>query len=272
VKSITSRQHPIVARFRAAAAGRPQRPGETVLDGPHLVRDALAANVLLAVVATTPDAHETGEIAALLGVAAHRAIEVLLVSAPVMEAISPVRTPSGIVAIGQPEPASVAEAMTGRCPLVVGISGVQDPGNVGAIIRAADAAGATGVLVAAGSADPFGWKALRGAMGSTFRIPVAAQVDLAMAISTARASGIRALATVPAGGTSLYACDLTVPTLLLAGGEGPGLGARVIADADACVQIPMAPGVESLNVAVASGVCLFEAARQRAARLAAVKR
>ncbi len=262
VRTITSRQHALVGRFRAAAA-HPSGSSDLLIDGPHLVRDALAAGVHLEAVATTASSREDPEIAALVATVAAAGIDLVSASEPVMAALSPVRTPTGIVAIGHRTPATLLAVLARQPALVVALSGVQDPGNVGAVIRAANAAGATGVVALEGCASPFGWKALRGAMGSTFRVPTCEGSQLAEVLTDARRAGLQCFAAVPSGGQPHFDCDLRRPALLLLGGEGPGLDAGTIAAADAAVCIPMAPGVESLNVAVAAGVLLFEARRQR---------
>lgn len=264
VKTITSRQHGFVGRCRAAAA-RAGDESDILLDGVHLVRDALAAGVRIEAAGVATTALDNPEVASLCDELREAGIEVLTLSGPVMDAASPVRTPAGIVAIGSLEAAPLAQVLAGAPALVVVIVGVQDPGNVGAIIRVADAAGATGIVATDGCASPFGWKALRGAMGSAFRLPVAHGQPAADVVHAARAKGIRCIATVPDAGLDLYACDLSGPALVLAGGEGQGLG-DVVELADVRLSIPMARGVESLNVAVATGVVLFEAYRQRAIR------
>ena len=150
-------------------------------------------------------------------------------------------------------------------PLVVVLAGLQDPGNVGAIIRAAAAFGASGVIAIEGSANPFGWKALRGAMGGTFRIPVAARGLLPEVIAAAHDTGVRLVAAVPRGGTPLPALDLRVPTAIVLGGEGGGVSPETLSAVHHTVTIPMGAPVESLNVAVAAAVILYETMRQRRA-------
>jgi RNA methyltransferase, TrmH family len=151
-------------------------------------------------------------------------------------------------------------------PLVLLVSDVQDPGNIGAVVRVAEAGGATGVLAAGISADPFGWKALRGSMGSTLRLPVARVDDAADAAARARAHGCRVIATSPRGGTPLYDVDLRLPCAVLIGGEGGGLSDALIDAADERVTIPMQTPVESLNAAVTAAVIVYEAQRQRSLR------
>jgi RNA methyltransferase, TrmH family len=147
--------------------------------------------------------------------------------------------------------------------VVVIAVGVQDPGNLGAIVRVAEAAGASGVIAAGACADPFGWKALRGSMGSSLRLPVAVTADAGEAIGAARRAGYRLVATVPRGGQGLFEVSLSGPIAFLVGGEGPGLPAAVIESADDRITIPMEGAVESLNSAVAAALLVYEAYRQR---------
>jgi TrmH family RNA methyltransferase len=141
---------------------------------------------------------------------------------------------------------------------------VQDPGNVGAIARAAEACGATGLVCSERTADPFGWKALRGAMGSTLRLPIAARQPLGDAIVRARAGGLRIFAMTAHAGTMLPDSDLRTPSAIILGAEGMGLPPDLIDAADARLTIPMRSPVESLNVAVAAALVIYEASRQRA--------
>ncbi|MBN8459020.1 MAG: RNA methyltransferase [Verrucomicrobia bacterium] len=257
---ITSRRHPFVARCRALAAGR--EADLVLLDGPHLVGEALASGLPIVAAAIAP--RMAGDpLCGKLAELAPEGAAIYQATAEVMEAASPARSPSGMVAIARVREAPPAVVLAGN--LVVAAVGVQDPGNVGAIIRVADAAGATGFAATAGCADPLGWKALRGSMGSAFRVPLASGMSGDALVSAARAAGLEIIATCPAGGTDHDALDLTKPSLFLLGGEGPGLPADLIAAADARVRIPMRGPVESLNVAVATGILLFETRRQRKA-------
>jgi TrmH family RNA methyltransferase len=261
LNTITSRHNPVVARFRAAASRR-DNPDDILLDGVHLIQEAFAAGLTVTCVAVTATAGALATLRTLLDGAASPRPQVYQVSAAVMEALSPVRSPSGAVALARPPRHTLAEAV-GRAPqLVVAGVDVQDPGNVGAIARAAEAGGATGVVLAGASADPFGWKALRGSMGSAFRLPVVT-APLDRVVDEARRQGLRVVATVPRGGEPMTVVDLARPLLLLLGGEGPGLPDAVVESADTRVTIPMRPPVESLNVSVAAAVLVYEAARQR---------
>jgi len=265
VIAISSRHNPFVQQCRALARRRDARSGDVLLDGLHLLSDALAAGVPMTAVAA-PEAFWQGPVGAAMAGALASAGALLYSAVPaVLEAASPVKAPTGIVAIARWQAVEAERVLEAQRALVVCAVQVRDPGNTGAIIRAAEAAGATGVIATEGSADPFGWKALRGSMGSAFRLPVAAGADAAAVCREARARGIRVVATSPGGGIDLHEIDLAGPAVILVGGEGSGLPDRLQASADVLLRIPMRPPVESLNVAVAAGVILYEAYRQRRA-------
>jgi RNA methyltransferase, TrmH family len=257
---ITSRSNPLVARYRAAARGD---AGDLVLlDGAHLVGDALGAGIAIQHLAATPAAQARSEVSPLVAAAARAGAEVASVSDNVMDALSPVRSSSGVVALAARPVHTMERVFAGEIPLVVIAVDVQDPGNVGALARVAEAGGTTGVVVAGASADPFGWKALRGSMGSSLRLPLASATADA-AIAEARRHRCRIVAAIPRDGRPLHDVDLTGPVAILIGGEGPGLD-RAIADAaDERLTIPMQAPVQSLNTALAAAVIVYEARRQR---------
>ncbi len=261
MRRISSRQNPVVARFRDAARGRGS-VGIVLLDGEHLVEEALDSGVPLDTVAFTErsiDARADGLVDRVLRSGANA----VRVPPAVMAAMSPVREPSGIVALAKMEAASL-ETVASRTPqLVALVAGVQDAGNVGAIVRAADGCAATGVIATEGTADPLGWKALRGSMGSAFRVPIAARETLGRAIQHLKQRKVAIVATVPRGGRPLPECDLTSPVAILLGAEGPGLPDEVVSAADLRVTIPMRPPVESFNVAITAALMLYAAAQQR---------
>jgi TrmH family RNA methyltransferase len=257
VERISSRQNAIVKRFRELRDGRID--GGSLLDGAHLLEEALGSGVAIEVAAFSDRLAGT----ALAARAEASGIHTVAVSPQVLSAISPVRQPSGVAAIARVPCASLEGALEGEPPLVVILHDVQDPGNVGTTIRTADACGATGVITTPGTADPLGWKSLRASMGSAFRVPIAAKVPAPDVESALRARGIPMFATVPDGGTPLPDADLTGAVAILAGSEGSGLPADLAGRSAVRLTIPMRPGVESLNVAIAASLILYEAARQR---------
>jgi RNA methyltransferase, TrmH family len=261
MRRISSRQNALVARFRELARGRGP-DGAVLLDGEHLVEEAIDAGVVLETVAFAErviDSRADGLVARL------ERTNVDLVRAPdqVLAAMSPARQPSGIVAIARVQPSSVDDVLREQPALVLVLAGIQDAGNVGAIIRAADGCGATGVIATDGTADPFGWKALRGAMGSSFRMPTAVKQPLAPTIARLKATGIAVLATVPRDGRTPADSTLTRPAAIVLGAEGAGLSDDLVASADERLTVPMRPPVESLNVAITAAVILYEASQQR---------
>ncbi len=262
---LTSRRNPVVARYRDVAHG--DAVGLLLLDGPHLVADALAANVTIEHAVVAAASTDDAEIRPLLALLSARGIDTALASSTVMAGVSPLRSPSAIVAIARRPEASIGGSYSGTSPLLVIVSDIQDPGNMGAIVRVAEAAGATGVLAAGVSADPYGWKALRGSMGSALRLPVSRVDDVEGAVADARSRGCQVIATAPRGGRSVFDVDLRPPTALLIGGEGQGLPQALIAAADERITIPMQAPVESLNAAVTAAIVVYEARRQRTLKL-----
>ncbi len=252
---ITSRQHPIVRRFRRVALRRAGDP-LVLLDGEHLVDEALSAGVAIDALITDGRRSSVVSRARAAGASVYEA------GTAVLEAVSPVKTPSGIVAIAAWHPGAIASALDDPHGLALGLVDVQDPGNLGSVIRAAAALGATGVLALDRSADPGGWRALRGAMGSTFRVPIA-RGRASDALAEARRRGLRVAAATIGSGEPIGQADLRQPLLLCLGGEGAGLPADIEEQADLRLTIAMERGVESLNVAVTAGIILVEARRQR---------
>ncbi len=263
MERISSRQNALVRRFRQLHGGDPS--GERMLlDGEHLVREAMRSGLELDVVAFTDHA-ASGRLAALAAELAHAGVRLATLSDAVFSAISPVRQPSGIAAIARQPVAIIGEVFRPRPALLLVLNGLQDPGNVGAIVRTAEGCGTTAIVLTPGTADPFGWKALRGGMGSTFRVPIAAAESLDAAVSLARRAGLRVIATTSNGGTPLPDCDLRGDCAVLLGSEGPGLPQGAINGADERITIPMRAPVESFNVAISAALVMYEAARQRTA-------
>lgn len=262
MEHISSRQNPLVKRLRDLA--RERRDGdEVLLDGPHLVQEALDARLEVPVAAFAADA-ALGRLASLAAACAARGTRVVTAPESVLLMISPVKQPAGVVAVARLQAATLNATLTAGVPqLLLLLDHVQDPGNVGAIVRAAEACGATAVIAGPGTADPFGWKALRGSMGSAFRLPVATTRSLPDTMQAARSAGLRIFATVPRGGTLLARAALARPSAILLGGEGPGVQDELVSSADEGLTIPMRPPVESLNVATAAALILYEASRQR---------
>ena len=147
-------------------------------------------------------------------------------------------------------------------PLIVVLAGLQDPGNVGTLLRSAEAFGATGALLLPGTASPWNPKALRASAGSAFRVP-AIQANDEEALAQLARHHVLAIAAIPREGTPLEAAPLARPSALLIGNEGAGLSQRLTTAAQHRITIPMPGNVESLNAAIAGSLLLYEAACQR---------
>ena len=264
MQTISSRQNPIVRAYRDLADATDAGGARLLLDGVHLVRDAHAAGLAFESVAVAASHLTTqskeGDLARTL---ASAGVPVISVTDAVFSAMSPVKSPSGIVAIARHAAADASTIFNAKSALTLVAVDVQDPGNLGALIRAAEAGGVTGMVVTGTSAHPFSWKALRGSMGSALRLPVAVERDINAIINHVHTAGARTVASVPRGGRPPEDIDWAGSVVLLLGGEGPGLPAEEVARCDDRVTIPMAPGVESLNVATAGAILIYAARRQR---------
>ena len=220
-----------------------------VVEGPQAVREALDSLLeLYAVDLTDPLAQQ----------AAARGVEVVQVDAKVLEALAETVTPQGLV--------GVAPLLSGVLPdrprLVAVLHEVNDPGNAGTVIRTADAAGADGVVLTAGSVDPHNGKCVRASAGSLWHLPVVTDADALGTIAALQAQGVRVLAATGAGEVDLDELDgLAEPTAWVLGTEAHGLPADVLQAADVRVRIPIHGRAESLNLATAAAVCLYTSAR-----------
>ncbi len=251
---ISSRANPKFKALRALLDD-PRRHGRALVDGVHLVRTCLASGVSIRQLLVSDSAQQNTEILGLLQVA--DGMEQLMLSDSLFRELSGVSTPTGIAAVID-IPLAPSGAPDGDAVL---LDAVQDAGNVGAILRTAAAAGISEVLLGAGCAGAWTARVLRAGQGAHFSLAIREQMDLVAALATRSATSI---ATVAHGGTSLYDVDLRRPLIWLVGNEGAGLSADLVAAADVRITIPLTGGTESLNVAAATAICLFEARRQRA--------
>ena len=188
------------------------------------------------------------------------------VSEKLLESISYTKTPQGIIVLASRPANDEAsfEAKQSASPLMVVMHGINNPVNVGAILRTAEAAGATGVIATENTANPFSPKALRGAMGSAFRFPIWTDADYGKVIAWCVERGIQTICADAEGSKTYTEIDWTGARALIVGPESTGLSSEEMAITNEAVRIPMQGSVESLNVAVATGIILYEANRQRA--------
>ena len=269
MKAISSRDNPMVKRLHALANSARERRklGETLLDGAHLLDAALQQQWPLKAVVVSDSGCAQEEIEDLLARCAHDIPRYQLPDA-LFAHISPVDSPSGVIAIidlpPEPDPARLADGAALSAHSLVVLDGVQDPGNLSTILRTAAAAGVRDVLLTPGCAGAWSPRALRAGMGAHFGLRIRERVDAVDVLGAFR--GAILATALGEGARSLYELDLDAPVAWLFGAEGQGVSSALLACASQRVIIPMAGDVESLNVAAAVAVCLFEQARQRRLR------
>jgi len=282
---ITSRENRWLKRFRAALSGERGDDGMVGVEGVRLVEAALGSKLPVeALLVSESGARHLPRIAPVVA----SAVAVLQTSDKLFASVADTQTPQGIAALVRPRTAAIENLLPGTALLVV-LVGVQDPGNVGTIVRAAEAFGATGAATCPadgiGTADPFGPKALRASAGSGLRLPIVHGISPAVLLAQLRMLRIKVYAAVAAADAigenpknknsdaaspllRPWDIDWKTPTAILIGNEGSGLPAGIVRAADARVYIPQAAatapvGIESLNAAMAASVLLYEAMRQR---------
>ncbi len=259
VKTITSRDNPLVKDLRllATSSQARRRAGRTLLDGVHLC-EAYLQHVGMpqcCIIGETARAHP--EASAILALCEAGGAQCIVLPDALFASISQVEHGVDLLfAIDTPQAAGTP-ALTGASVL---LDNLQDPGNLGSILRSAAAAGITAVFCSTGTAFAWSPKVLRAGMGAHFLMTIAENVDLTALID---ATSVPVVATSSHAEQGLYALDLREPVAWLFGHEGQGVSNRLLAQATFRVSIPQPGGVESLNVAASAAVCLFEQVRQR---------
>jgi TrmH family RNA methyltransferase len=282
--AITSRDNRWLKEFRLALkGGLPTESGFVGVEGVRLVEEALRSACPIEAVLFSESGDRHHERLAPLIDRPEIAIPILRTTDRLFEGVADTEHPQGVAALVKPRAASFDDLLrtpdTACSPLLVVLAGVQDPGNVGTILRTASAFGATGAVTAAsgqsGTASPFSPKALRASAGAALHLPVLAGMSLPILLTQLHIANVRTLAAVvgvrfsasqPGEIAQLLApweVDWCEPVALLVGNEGAGLPEEVERSADARIRIPMSSGIESLNAAAAAAVLFYEAARQR---------
>ena len=257
---LTSPANPLLKEVRRALVrGALTREGCCVAEGFHLLEEALRSECRVEVVLAAESVRSTVEshVRRLAG------LRVAVLPDGLFQELSGTEAPQGVMALVRPPQWSLEQLFRGK-PLVMVLDGVQDPGNAGTILRAAEAFGATGVLLVKGSASPYNPKAVRASAGSLFRVPLVAGLDAALARAALEQRRLDIYAAMPAGKKALGEADLTRKCALIVRSEGRGVGEKLRAGALE-LRIPVS-GVKSLNAAMAATVLLYEAHRQRMLR------
>jgi TrmH family RNA methyltransferase len=276
---LTSRDNRWLKQFRMALRGGiPTESRFVGVEGVRLVEEALRSACPIDAVLFSETGERYRERLAPLIARPEIAFPVLRTTDRLFEGLADTEHPQGVAALVQPRATTFDDLVrppADACsPLLLVLAGMQDPGNVGTILRTAAAFGATGAAIAAsgqsGTANPFSPKALRASAGAALHLPVLSGAPLPILLAQLKVAGFRTLASSvhepEADELPLMApweVDWCVPCVLLVGNEGSGLPIEIERSADARVRIPMASGVESLNAAAAAAVLFYEAARQR---------
>ena len=280
---ITSRENKWLKVFRAALRGTGPGAGEPIgVEGPKLVEDALRSG-LEAEALLVSESGESSQLERILRAAGESVAgiprsRVLRTTDKLFASVAGTETPQGVAALFRQRTwefddvvrgaAAADGSLRGETALVMVMAAVQDPGNIGTIVRSAEAFGATGVVTTRGSADPWSPKALRASAGSGLRVPILRGMAIPVLLAQLRVAGIRIVAASSHSGAfsragAEAAADLREAVAIFIGNEGAGLPREIENVADGRISIPMAAGVESLNAGVAASVVLYEAARQR---------
>lgn len=261
-ETITSRDNSLLRLARSV------REGKTVehifVEGLRLCEEVLRSGLPIEAVIVSEELAEKPKWTTTVEGLSAASNRVALVSEQLLASISYTKTPQGIVVLaGRPETSELHFAAAQSDSLIVVLHRINNPVNVGAILRTAEAAGASGAIATQNTADPFSPKALRGAMGSAFRLPVWFGPSFDEAIDWCRKREVQTICADVHASVSYDEVDWSGPSALVVGAESSGLSEAEIAAATRSVRIPMSELAESLNVAVATGVLLYEAARQR---------
>jgi TrmH family RNA methyltransferase len=255
LRLVESRQNPHVKELRAALARTGRTPaGLIAIEGQHLVAEALRSHLRFETVFLRDGYHPPFPIP--------EGAEHLLLPSDVFSSAVATEQPQGIAALIHPPEFSADAIFSAPAPMILVLAGLQDPGNVGTLLRSAEAFGANGILLLPGAANPWSPKALRASAGSAFRLP-SIHVTEPEALNLFDRYRIPAIAAVARGGTPIREARLTGPCALLIGNEGSGLSHILLSAAKHRVTIPTPGNVESLNAAIAGSLLLYEASRQR---------
>ena len=265
MKMITSKSNPRIKEIRLLKQAKHRHArGEYFIEGVRLLEEALNQPGQFSKIAYSPRLEKTGRGAELLSAARRKVKEAewLYLSDDVMGTICDTQSHQGILAVLKMKEGNFEEIRQ-REGIILLLSGLQDPGNLGTIFRVAEAGSVAGVIISQDTIDPYNPKVVRASMGSFFRVPFLADQDMGDCLKKLRSQGYRIWATAVQDGLSFWEMDFSKPTAVFFGQEGAGLPPHWLEEADGLLTVPMAPGVDSLNVAMAAGLIIYEALRQK---------
>ena len=257
---ITSIRNPLIKQIRKLHSTKGRREGNLLLlEGTHLLETAYEANCSLMTLCYTEQWR--ARYPQLWENVSKRVERLEVVSCEVLAAMTTTINPDGVVATSLFEPCTEGKITDFRLGLI--IERLQDPGNLGTIIRTATATGIDGIWLSDDSVDIDHPKVLRASAGAWFKVPMFVSADLKTVVEKYKNNGVNIVATLPNATQTYWDLQLTKPTLILLGNEGSGLSDSLVSLADGLVSIPLGEGVESLNVAIATALILYEAKRQQ---------
>ena len=256
-ETLLSDKNPLLKQVRRAVArGVLTEDGFAVAESFHLLEEALASECEIGAVIVA----ESVKSAVSAHVRGLKRTRVIAVRDTIFAELASTDAPQGVIALVRPPVWTLDQLLRGRSLLVV-LDGLQDPGNAGAILRAAEAFGGTGVAFLKGTVSPYNPKSLRASAGSVFRLPIVTGLDESLLLAALDQKHISLYAAMPRAAKTIAEADLSGRCAILIGSEGRGVSPKLLARA-AGLKIPTSV-VESLNAAVAAGVLLYEARRQR---------
>lgn len=264
LRRVTSNQNSVVKELRRAfSRGECTADGYCAIESVKIVEEAIRSGLRLRAVFFSESAAASRAEKLLPQIAAQ--VDTLVLPDSVFSSAVATETPQGVAALVKIKEGDFEEALAIAEPFVVGLAGIQDPGNLGTIMRSAEAFGANAVLLGENTVSQFNSKAVRASAGSLFRMN-AVRASLANVIPDLRQRGVKIVGTSSHKGLPLHQADLTGAMALFIGSEGAGMPRELVSELDVSIAIPHSPRVESLNAGVAASIVLYEAARQRSAR------
>lgn len=265
LRPVSSRQNALVKELRKAfSQGEPTADGALAIEGLRMIEEAIRSGLRFEAVFFSQSGR--GHAARLLPQISSQSEALLLPDDVFLSAVG-TETPQGVAALVRLKPAKLDDLLeqVSTDLLLVAVAGIQDPGNLGTIIRSAEAFFARAVLLGEKTVSHFNAKVVRASAGSLFRLPLV-RVKLGETITLLKQHGVRVLATSSHKGRPLPEADFTAASMIVIGSEGAGLPAEILSLADELITVPHSPRVESLNAGIAASIILYEAAKQRGAK------
>lgn len=238
-----------------------QESGQFMVEGVRFVEEAIMSGAPVKYCLCSEELHGD-RVELILGTMAKKNIKVYMVKGELMGQICDTETPQGIAAVIEKKDPDI-DRLIEDCDFLILVDRIQDPGNLGTIIRTADAAGAGGVILAEGTVDLYSPKVLRSTMGSIFHVPVVSSLDIIDTIDKMKSNGFKVYVSSLEAAAAYYQEDYRGRTAIVIGNEANGVDSSIILHADRLVKIPMPGQAESLNAAVAGGILMFEVVRSR---------